>query len=232
MLILSFKKIFRTNQIVFLFLVIAYIFFLYIALYTNEIGSFLRTLNLAISYACLLLTGGHLKDEINNGYMDMILHRTGRVRIVWGKFLSILIFSFVCYILLSLLVGTFLILDGDSSDFKSSFLTIAKGFLVTIYLISVGIFLSLYLKGFFNFAFIFFLQFATAVFIEYFFDIFTLFEKSEKISNTRLFFISLFFPQLIYLTTNGFIFFVLPFFSVLFILLTIYLFMKIEIKKG
>lgn len=229
---LTFKKFFRTNQIVLLFLISAYIFLLFLGFYTRELSSFLTQLcAFVIPYACILLTGGQLKDEIDNGYMDIILHRMRRSRIVLGKFLGILIFSSACYILLSLILAIYLILESNPAEFKSFFIIISKGFIVTTYLISLGLFLSLYLKGLFNFAFVFFLQFATLVFMDFFMDYF--FESAENIPKTKFFLMSLLSPQLIFLLKDGrIVSFGLIVSSVFIILLTIYLFKKREAKKG
>ncbi len=229
-MILSFKKIYRTNQIVLLFLIIVYFSLLYIALYTGNLKAFVVNFNLALSYGCLLLTGGQLRDEITHGYLDVILHKMRRVKIVIGKFLSVIFLAFVGLLLLFLSLSVLLFLKVNFEDFKSLFITGAKGFVVTTYLISIGFFLSLFFKGYFNFVIVFFLEFAFLVLIEHF-DILTKLDSSNGISDIYFFFISLLSPHLIYSRTNIFVLIGLIFSSTLFLLSTIHIFEKIEFKK-
>ena len=231
LIILSFKKIIRTNQIILLIFILAYISLLYFGLHTREFKSIIKNLNLIISYVCLLLTGGHLKDEISNGYLDIILHRTGRVKIVLAKFLSVFFFSFVLYLFLLFIITIFALLYGNIEELKPLFILSLKGFIITIYLISIGLFLSLYLKGYFNFALVIFLEFAFLAFM----DIFGVFDQLEitgKISNLDLFFISLLSPHMIYSMANVFSNIVIIVFSIIFIVLTMCLFKKIDVKRG
>lgn len=229
-IILSFKKICRTNQIVLAFLIVSYFSLLCIALYTEDLKSFVVNLNLVLSYGCLLLTGGQLRDEVNRGYLDVILHKIRRAKIVMGKFLSVIFFAFVGLILLFLSLSVLLFLKVNYEDFKSLFIIIVKGFVVIFYLISIGFFLSLYFKGYFNFVIVFFMEFAFLVLIDHF-DILTKLDSSDGISNIPFLLISLLSPHLIYSRTNIIVLIGLIVFSILFIFSTIYIFEKIEFKR-
>ncbi len=227
-LYLSFKKIFRANKVVILFLSFSFLSLLYLSIYTKDFPSNFKFLNLAISYACLLLTGGQLRDEVESGFLDVIIHRISKERIVIGKFLSVFLFSFFIYLLLFTIIFISHFIFGNIDEFKTLSKMAFKGFAVTVYLVSIGLFLSLYLKGYFNFVFVFFMEFASLIFM----DLFNLIENFGKLSPPKILLISLFFPHIPYTSDNIFVFSGLLMLSFIFLLLTINLFKRMEIKRG
>jgi len=165
---------------------------------------------------------------MERGYLDVILNRIGREKVVLGKFISIFIFSFVIYLSLFVITILSFFIYGNFEEFKTVYRMFLEGFVVTVYLVSLGLFLSLYTKGYFNFAFVFFLEMTSIVMME----IFNILENLEERSNLTLLLISLFSPHLSNISQDIFVFLGLLIFSLILLLLTIYLFKRIEIKRG
>ena len=86
---LTLLRFIRRNRLIALFFLILYGILLYQLIFLKEFESSKKIITLIVSYIGVLLTGGLLKDEINQGYIDILFTGIKRSRIILGKFFGI-----------------------------------------------------------------------------------------------------------------------------------------------
>lgn len=231
---LSIKKIIRNNPVIVIFLSIFYLYLLYLSIFLNDFSAGITSLVLILPYFALIATGGIIKDEVSSGYLDFIVYKISRDKIVLGKFLG-LSFLVVMYELLIIvtILSSYIILGGEYINLSLIFTKGEICFLLSVYLISLGIFLSCYLKGLMNFVTVLFIE----IFVAFFLDFINLLDLLETGALTlkqsvELSALSLLLPQLL-ISRNNQIFFLLLFvYTAVFVFLTVCKFRKMELKRG
>ncbi len=187
-----------------------------------------------LPYFALIATGGIIKDEVSSGHLDFMVMKISKDKIVLGKFFS-LIFLVVIYELLIIITIflTYLISGGGYLDLNMIFNKAVICLSLSFYLISLGIFLSCYLKGLMNFVAVLFIQVFMAFFLD-FKNVLDLFETAVLTlkQSVALSALSILLPQIIISRNNQLFSLILIIYSVIFLFFTIYTFRRMELKRG
>lgn len=182
----------------------------------------------------LIITGGTIKDEVSSGYIDFIVMKTSKDKIVLGKFMSIFLFTAAYQLLITVtsLSAYFFFGEGyldTNMIINQSIICLS----ICLHLISLGIFLSCYLKGLMNFVAVLFTQ-VSLIFYLNLKNILELLESGVLTlkQNLTLSAVSLLIPQIIISKDNQIFSLILIIYSGIFLLLTLYSFRRMELKKG
>jgi len=229
---LTIKKL-KNNPLIIILLAIFYLYFLYLLIFLRDFNAGFSNLTLALPYCALIATGGIIKDEIRLGHIDFFIYKIPRSKIILGKFftLAILAMAYVFLIILSTLV-IYLITGEASLILLKIFIKGEVCIVISIYLISIGIFLSCYLKGLMNFVLVFFIEFFVVISLDYI-NVLELFETGilNLTQKIELALISFLFPHIIILRNNQIFLIVLLFYAFIFLYLSIYKFNNMELKR-